>query len=119
MTLDVGEPSLAHPCVQADPVAMAPVPEARRRWVRRTSCLAVAVLVAATGVLATRGGAAVTAASAPTATRAIVLSGSSLSYPQAHAAAERLAWDARVFTVPGGGISRSRLDPLQSVTGAA
>ena len=48
--------------------------------------------------------------------RAVVLSGSSLSYADARAAADGLGWDAAVYALPGAGLSRSALDPLGSLT---
>lgn len=48
--------------------------------------------------------------------RAVLLSGSSLSYADARAAADGLGWQASVFALPGAGLSRSALDPLGSLT---
>ena len=114
------ELSSAHRCVQNAPVALAPVPDPRRRRVRRASCLGVALLVVAAGLVAARGDAAGAPPPVGAArTSAIVLSGSSLSYPAARRTAAAMGWEARVFTAPGGGISRSSLDPTQSVTAVA
>lgn len=51
-------------------------------------------------------------------TRALVLSGSSLSYDDATRAARVLGWDATVYSLPGIGFSRSTLDPEQTLVRA-
>ena len=98
------------------------VPDGVRRGLRRATVPVLAVLLVLSGTAA----AAVAASGkgpAPeqdrAATRALVLSGSSLSYVASRRVADQLRWDADVYTLPGGGISRSNLDPAGSITAQA
>lgn len=84
----------------------------RRRW--PVAVLAIAVLAA--------GGAAVLARDPEVLqperagpVRALVLSGSSLSYDEATGAAAALGWEATVYALPGIGFTRSTLDPEQNL----
>ena len=81
--------------------------------------LLLLLLAAGTAAVARTGWPGSAAQAQPERTQALVLSGSSLSYPAARRLTDGLGWDARVYVVPGGGISRSTLDPSGSITAAA
>lgn len=98
--------------------------EPARRPVRRRRGLPVLVpvlvlLLAAGAALVARTPAGAAALEQREQTRALVLSGSSLPYPAARRLIDGRGFDARVYVVPGGGISRSALDPRGSITAAA
>ena len=79
--------------------------------------LGLAVLLSLTGAAAAaRSGGADRASEAP---RALLLTGSSVNYAVGRSVADALGWDAQVYTLPGGGISRSTLDPAGSITAQA
>lgn len=99
-------------------VCGSPAPRRRRTGRTLPALAAVTALVAAGAVLALGGPGAVRPAPAGP-TQALVLSGSSLPYTDAQAVADQLRWQAQVYALPGGGISRSTLDAAASVTGTA
>lgn len=90
----------------------------RRRWWPAAAAAAAVLALVAAGVLL-RPGAQASAVGAPGRTQALVLSGSSLSYADAEAVVADLQWEADVYALPGGGISRSTLDAGASITGTA
>jgi hypothetical protein len=98
----------AHDCA-------APGQASRRRWPLALLALLLLAAVAAGAFVLTRerSGAATVAEAGPP--RALLLSGSSLSYDGATRAAAVLGWDATVFSLPGIGFSRSILDAEQSL----
>ena len=90
----------------------APRQRRRRRWPLVVLALLL-VAVAASALLArTQPAVLQQEASAP---RALILSGSSLSYEDATRAAAVLGWEATVYALPGIGFSRSTLDPAQNL----
>ena len=97
------------------------VPDGLRRGLRRAGvpALVLAVVLTATGAAAVSRSLDRTGPERAEATRALVLSGSSLSYAASRRVAEQLRWDADVYTLPGGGLSRSNLDPSGSITAQA
>lgn len=101
--------------------ALVVVPDGVRRRLRRVAvpvlALAVVLSLTATAAMARSGGEE--RSGEPAAPRALVLTGSSLSYVAGRGVADALGWDAQVYTLPGGGISRSTFDPAGSITAQA
>lgn len=106
--------------VQQQP-ALVVLPDGVRRRLRRVAVpalgLALVLSLTATAAIARSGGE--DRAQEDAAPRALVLTGSSLSYVAGRSVADALGWDAQVYTLPGGGISRSTLDPAGSITAQA
>jgi hypothetical protein len=115
--------------VRADPAwvkhqsqpALVVVPDRVRSALRRAAVpgLVLALVLSATAAAAVVRSGERPAPQQAAGTRALVLSGSSVSYVTSRRAAELLRWDADVYTLPGGGISRSTLDPTGSITAQA
>lgn len=100
------------------PGEIAVVPDRLRRALRPVLAAAVVLVVLAGAGLGLRA----SADDAPAGldgVQALLLTGSSLSYVEGQAVAADLGWDASVYTLPGGGISRSVHDPGGSITRAA
>ena len=93
------------------------VPAGLRRALGRASVVALLAGTASSALLLRD--AAPEPAAAPAVPRAVVLSGSSLSYADAQATADLLGWEATAYALPGVGLSRSTLDTVPSLVRSA
>lgn len=98
-----------------DAVSIVVIPDGLRRPLRWAGSALLAAALVGAGATAVEVLPERRASAAPTATTALLVSGSSLSYAQAQQTAAHLQWDAGIYALPGAGLSRSTLEGGDSI----